>query len=156
MVSLKFSAALLLAGAAALMGCSEPKTTDQLLLGEWEMTSDVVTTTGGETVSMREGEIEYKTDGTTEGEIIVQRGDMAFKIESTGTYILDGMTLTEKTTDAQVTVISGGAAAEQLRDLIRQGAIAAPAASTTITSVTRDKLTLTEPTTSTVMVFERD
>ncbi len=156
MATRTLTTALLISAASILAACGGPQTTDELLIGEWEMSEPVTITQGGQTITMRDGEVEYNKDGTTEGEMVVQMGEMSFKIESTGTYTLDGMTLTEKATTAEVTTDSSEGIAEQVRAALQNQVVNTPATSTTITSITKDRLTVSDPTTNTVMVFERD
>lgn len=149
--------ALLLASAALLAACGGPKTTDQLLIGEWDMAEPVVMTQAGQTMTLRDGETEYKSDGTTEGEVVMEMGEMAFKIETTGTYTLNGMQLTEKTTNAEVEVVGGESdMANQIAAAIKQQSAAGTASTSTIQSIDKDRLVINEPTTGMTMTFDRD
>ena len=155
-------ALLLAAAATALAACSsEPPTTAELLVGEWEQVGEITITQGGPSILITEGEVEYDADGTAEGELIMRfvgapENADEYRFEATSTYALDGNTLTDTMQSVTVTALDDSEQANQLAALITNSTPPGQTSTSTIVSVDRKTLVMRDETTGTESTYKRE
>ena len=152
----------LLSTALFLVSCGGgEKTPAELIVGEWEFDGPVTVGQGAEAVSMSDSEMEYKADGTSEGEIVMKlmaapEDSDEYKIEATGTYRIEGNTLYETITGASVTPLDSGAQVQQIAGMLKTGMMSAGEQTQEIVSVDKGTLVLRDNATGVETTYSRD
>lgn len=152
-----------LASAAVLTACGtgDPKTQADLLIGEWEQTAPISMTQQGQTIIFSDGEVEYKKDGTTEGENIMTLQGMPenmarYKMAAQARYTLENGVITDTITGGTVTALGDSEDARQLATQMQSVFTQTPPSRSTIVTLTDDTLVLRETMTGTEMTYKRD
>lgn len=152
-----------LAAAALLTACGSgaPKTQAELLIGEWDQAEPIVITQNGSALSLREGKLDFRKDGTSESESLLTFRDVptqiaAYKVASKANYTLNGATLTEMTTNLSVVPIDSNTDSEQMASGLMNMMGAIESSTLTILSIDKDQLVLKDPNSDVVMTYNRD
>ena len=110
----------------------------RMMVGEWNQETPFEMSAAGQTFTIMNGEAEYNADGTSEIEAMLvvaglPDGENTFEIELDGTYSLNGNTLTERFTGAEVEPV--GSASSAAADAIQKALAGAGTTTSTVTSI---------------------
>lgn len=146
-----------------LVACAgdTPQTPEDMILGEWEQSAPISMTQQGQTIIFTDGELEYKKDGTTDGENVmtlqgVPEAMASYKMDVQGTYVIDGDVITDTMSGGTVTPMGDSDEAAQLASQMQAMLTQTPPSKSTIVTLTEDTLVLREMTTGTEITYKRD
>lgn len=152
-----------LASAAFVTACGDgaPKTQAELLLGEWDQSAPATVTQQGQTIVFTDGEVEYKSNGTSEGETVMTLGGVpeemaSYKMEAVTSYTLKDGVITDQFTVGTVTPVNANEQSNQLAAQMQAMLPQTPPSSSTILTLTKDVLVLRENTTGVELTYKRD
>ncbi|GLQ20433.1 hypothetical protein ACFFUB_00110 [Algimonas porphyrae] len=158
----RFAATLLLT-TPFLIACAgdTPKTQAELLVGEWDQVAPVTINEGGQTITLSDGEVEYKHDGTSEGETMMTISGMpealaSYRLDANGTYRLDGDVIISQITSVDVDPVGSDEQARQMASQMATMMAAGPESRSTILSIDTDTLVLRDEASGGEIRYTRD
>lgn len=131
---------------------------ESLIVGEWKQVAPITEAEEEFEVIVREGEIEYFSNGRVEGDAIilfstVSNGSWTFKLEFEGEYRISNRDLTETITDLSVERIGGIPDGEEIAKLFRTEILNESSSSSIILNLTDDLLEIIDPANGARTVF---
>lgn len=153
---------IIMAAAALLFSCGfeRPLTQAELLIGQWDQVGSVTVSQDGQEVTISDGEGEYRTDGTSLGEVTVTVAGLpknlnSYKIISETSYILENNMLRETIIGAQVRAVGNTQEAAQVAALIQTSLMQTPSSQTIILTLNKDTLVVKEIKTGAEVTYRR-